>query len=69
MREEGSDDDEVDERIGDVLFPLVGVQLGGVAISDENGEELTRARYEANPRKVFSSQPSPSSLEEEIRLI
>ena len=67
--EEGSNDDEVEEGIGDDLIPLVGVQFGQVAISDEDSEEFARAKYEATPWKFFSSQPNQSQLGEEVMLI
>lgn len=66
--EERSDDKEFEECTRDNLIPLVGVQLGGIAIGDENGEELTRARHQATPQKLFNNQLSPFQLEEEIRL-
>ena len=51
--EEGNDDNEVEEGIGDDLISLVGVQLGGVAIDDEDGDRFARIRYEAAPHKNF----------------
>jgi hypothetical protein len=54
--EEDSDGEEVEECTRDDAVSLVGVKLGGVAIGDDDGEELPRARQQATPR----SQPSPS---------
>jgi hypothetical protein len=68
VMEERRDDEELEECTRDDLIPLVGIQLGGIAIGDENSEELARARHQATPQKLFNNQSSPFQLEEEIRL-
>jgi hypothetical protein len=66
--EDNSDDEEVEECAGDDAVLLVGVKLGGVAMGDNDFDELARARQQATPRKLFSSQPRPSQVGDELCL-
>jgi hypothetical protein len=64
-----SDDDDDKGHSEEQSIPLVGSRLGAAAVTEEENEELARARGQATPRKLFDSlsQPGSSSLPRESR--
>jgi hypothetical protein len=64
-----SDDDDDEGHSEEQSIPLVGSRLGAATVTEEENEELVRARGHATPRKLFDSlsQPSSSNLRRESR--
>jgi hypothetical protein len=64
-----SNDDDDEGHSEEQSIPLVGLRLGTATVTEEENEELTRARGHATPRKLFNSlsQPSSSNLRRESR--
>jgi hypothetical protein len=62
-----SDDDDDEGHSEEQSIPLVGSRLGAATVTEEENEELARARGQATPRKLFDSlsQPSSSNLRRE----
>jgi hypothetical protein len=62
-----SDDDDDKGHSEEQSIPLVGSRLGAATVTEEENEELARARGQATPRKLFDSlnQPSSSNLRRE----
>jgi hypothetical protein len=66
---ESSEDEDEEAHSEGQSVPLIGSRLGAVSVGEEENEELTRARGQATPRKLFVSlsQPSPSDPRRESR--
>jgi hypothetical protein len=64
-----SDDDDEEEHSEEQSIPLVGSRLGAATVTEEEKEELARARGHATPQKLFDSlsQPGSSNLWRESR--
>jgi hypothetical protein len=64
-----SDDDDDEGHSEEQSIPLVGSRLGAATVTEEENEELARARGHATPRKLLDSlsQPSSSNLQRESR--
>jgi hypothetical protein len=64
-----SDDDDDKGHSEEQSIPLVGSRLGAATVTEEENEELARARGQATPRKLFDSisQPGSSNLRRESR--
>jgi hypothetical protein len=64
-----SDDDDDKGHSEEQSIPLVGSRLGAATVTEEENEELARARGQATPQKLFDSlsQSSSSNLRRESR--